>query len=137
MDVERVNTINYRGKKKRHIDEKGRLTYYRRSDWKKAYVVFKPPQDVLEKWQSEQAEKKAKQLQQEAAERQEKFQRWRQRHPHLFPKPAAAQQQQEQQQQQEAQQVQEQQPEAHNQQLSTEQQERGQLEGQRQQPDKV
>jgi hypothetical protein len=108
MEVERVNTRNYRGKKKRHVGEKGQVTYYRRSDWKKAYVVFKPPQDVLEKWQAEQAEKKAKQLHHEASERQEKFRRWRQRHPHLFSQPPAATQQQQQLEQNEQQQQQQQ-----------------------------
>jgi len=40
LEVERVNTINYQGKKKR-----GRDSFYRRPDFKKAYVTLKEPKN--------------------------------------------------------------------------------------------
>ena len=36
LDVEKINTLNYEGKKKR-----GKHGYYRNADWKKAYVTLK------------------------------------------------------------------------------------------------
>ncbi len=38
LDVEAVNTLNVEGKKKR-----GRQGFYRRPDYKKAYVTLRPP----------------------------------------------------------------------------------------------
>jgi large subunit ribosomal protein L23 len=38
LDVKKVNTINYEGKKK-----PSRSGYFRRPDWKKAHVIFNPP----------------------------------------------------------------------------------------------
>jgi large subunit ribosomal protein L23 len=43
MPVERVHTINYLGAKKRGILPAGKPFFYRESDWKKAYVIFRPP----------------------------------------------------------------------------------------------
>lgn len=54
MQVERVSTINYLGKKKRSQYSSGKMNYYRLSDWKKAYVVFKPPQAAEQQQQAEQ-----------------------------------------------------------------------------------
>ena len=36
LEVEKVNTLNVEGRKKR-----GKKGYYRRPDWKKAYVILK------------------------------------------------------------------------------------------------
>lgn len=55
MQVERVSTINYQGKKKRHRDKKGRPFYTRTPDWKKAYVIFKAPPDVQRQWEEQAA----------------------------------------------------------------------------------
>ena len=41
MSVEKVNTLNYEGKKKR---TKSRV--FQKADWKKAYVYFRPPQET-------------------------------------------------------------------------------------------
>lgn len=38
LDVARVRTLNVEGKKKR-----GQFGYYRRPDYKKAYVTLRPP----------------------------------------------------------------------------------------------
>jgi large subunit ribosomal protein L23 len=43
MPVERVHTINYLGAKKRGILPAGKPFFYRESDWKKAYVIFRLP----------------------------------------------------------------------------------------------
>eukprot|EP00879_Flechtneria_rotunda_P002307 GHRR01002501.1.p1 GENE.GHRR01002501.1~~GHRR01002501.1.p1 ORF type:complete len:181 (+),score=73.91 GHRR01002501.1:175-717(+) len=69
MEVERVHTINYQGKRKRQIDEKGRPHYYRLSDWKKAYVVFKPPPEVQHKYDEQQRAEQQK-LQEKEMDRQ-------------------------------------------------------------------
>ncbi|KAF8058321.1 rplW [Scenedesmus sp. PABB004] len=52
MEVERVSTINYQGKRKRVVDDKGRSHFRRESDWKKAYVTFRPPPEQLAAWQA-------------------------------------------------------------------------------------
>lgn len=54
LQVERVATINYLGKKKRRYDPKGRSFWVRLSDWKKAYVTFKPPPEVQAQWEAAQ-----------------------------------------------------------------------------------
>ena len=43
LQVERVTTMNYEGKKKR-----GRFGMYRRPDWKKAIVALKEPVNLPE-----------------------------------------------------------------------------------------
>eukprot|EP00967_Tisochrysis_lutea_P087464 scaffold123727_cov18-Tisochrysis_lutea.AAC.1 len=43
MKVERVHTINYLGKR-HQVLSKGRMKDYRDDDWKKAYVIFAPPE---------------------------------------------------------------------------------------------
>ncbi|WIA41799.1 hypothetical protein OEZ86_009131 [Tetradesmus obliquus] len=72
MQVERVSTINYQGRKQRIIDSSGKPHYRRLSDWKKAYVIFEPPPEKLEEWQN------SKQRQQELlrlSEQQQRLQR--------------------------------------------------------------
>jgi len=73
MEVERVNTINYMGKKKRRLTPKGHPYFIRLSDWKKAYVVFTPPPDVRAAWEQKQAEAAAE----AERERREDTKRWR------------------------------------------------------------
>ncbi|KAF5843641.1 hypothetical protein DUNSADRAFT_10816 [Dunaliella salina] len=45
MKVERVHTINYLGKRHQALS-KGRMKEYRDDDWKKAYVIFAPPEGM-------------------------------------------------------------------------------------------
>ncbi|KAG2490481.1 hypothetical protein HYH03_011110 [Edaphochlamys debaryana] len=43
MTVERVSTINYLGRKRLTIARRGKRLWWREDDWKKAYVIFRPP----------------------------------------------------------------------------------------------
>ncbi len=44
MSVERVHTINYMGRARQDmLPGKNKVYRYREDDWKKAYVVFRPP----------------------------------------------------------------------------------------------
>ncbi|GFR45596.1 hypothetical protein Agub_g6992 [Astrephomene gubernaculifera] len=43
MSVERVHTINYLGRRRMTLGRFGHRQWWREDDWKKAYVVFRPP----------------------------------------------------------------------------------------------
>ncbi|KAG2428688.1 hypothetical protein HXX76_011393 [Chlamydomonas incerta] len=43
MDVERVSTINYLGRRRLTMARNGKRLWWREDDWKKAYVIFRPP----------------------------------------------------------------------------------------------
>ncbi|KAG2449679.1 hypothetical protein HYH02_005208 [Chlamydomonas schloesseri] len=43
MSVERVSTINYLGRRRLTIARNGKRLWWREDDWKKAYVIFRPP----------------------------------------------------------------------------------------------
>lgn len=43
MNVERVSTINYLGRRRLAISRNGKRLWWREDDWKKAYVIFRPP----------------------------------------------------------------------------------------------
>lgn len=89
MEVERVSTINYQGKKKLVMSVKRRPYFKRLSDWKKAYVIFKnPPEKLRAAWEeSKQQQQQQKQKLWEKQQRQRHVQR--QQMSSLLP-PAAA-----------------------------------------------
>jgi hypothetical protein len=64
MEVERVSTINYQGKRKRRIDSQGKPHWVRLSDWKKTYVLFKAPQQIQKQWQRDQKQQQRERTEQ-------------------------------------------------------------------------
>lgn len=46
MTVERVHTINYLGRRRLTIGRNGKHLWWREDDYKKAYVIFSPPQGM-------------------------------------------------------------------------------------------
>lgn len=90
MEVERVNTINYLGKKRRVIHN-NRQYWKRESDWKKAYVIFRPPKDdakvqeLVTQWQQQKEQKQLEAYQAWKQQRHDKRQTQKQQMASLMP----------------------------------------------------
>lgn len=90
MEVERVSTINYQGKKRMVVSPQGKPYFKRMSDWKKAYVIFKNPPEKLRAAWEESKQQQLKQQQQLWEHRMQQLQLRRQQMESLLPPAAEA-----------------------------------------------
>eukprot|EP00878_Enallax_costatus_P006191 GHUV01006490.1.p1 GENE.GHUV01006490.1~~GHUV01006490.1.p1 ORF type:complete len:191 (+),score=71.96 GHUV01006490.1:237-809(+) len=94
MQVERVNTINYQGKK-RQVIHNNKQYWKRESDWKKAYVIFKPPKDdpkvqeIVTEWEQQKHQRQLEAYHEWKQQQQHNRQQRKQQMARLLPSPAA------------------------------------------------